>query len=225
MTLKTTSKSHQPAEPRALRPGAVAVTASFLGSAPRDPAAARHIDPQWVGYYRVLLALRRRLADDRAEELAELASPLEAHSLSQADTATDQFDHDMLLAELSTVQDRLFEVDQALRRIENRTYGVCELTGKPIPAERLRAIPWTRFTGPVAGQLEHEQALGRPHLGELHSARKPRAATLASADTELEPREAAAGEPASTEPTAEDEAEMELEGRALSPAPKIREAL
>lgn len=199
--------------------------ATILGSAPRDPAVARHIDARWLGYYRVLLALRRRLADDRAEELAELASPLESHSLSQADTATDEFDHDMLLAELSTVQDRLFEVDEALHRIENRTYGVCELTGKPIPVARLRAIPWTRFTGDAAEQLEQQQALGRPRLGELHSARKPRAATLGSAETEL-----ATGEPAAegilpTEPAAEGESETELERRAPWPTPENREAL
>lgn len=202
-----------------------AAVAAILGSAPRDPAVARHIDPKWLGYYRVLVAFRRRLVDDRTGELAAVASPLEPHGMSQADTATDEFDRDLLLAELSTVQDRLFEVDEALRRIENHSYGVCELTGKPIPTARLRAIPWTRFTVDAAEQLEHEQALGRPQLGALHSARKPRAATLASAETELATGEPAAGELASTEPAAKDEAEAELKGRAQAPASKIREAL
>ncbi|HSH17046.1 MAG TPA: TraR/DksA C4-type zinc finger protein [Verrucomicrobiae bacterium] len=201
----------------------MAVTASLLGSAPRDPAVARHIDARWLGYYRVLLALRRRLVDERTEELAAVASPLESHGMSLADTATDEFDHDMLLAELSTVQDRLFEVDEALRRIENHTYGICELTGKPIPAERLRAIPWTRFTEDAAEQLEQEQAVGRPHLGELHSARKPRAATLGSAETELETSEPAAEGVLTTEPAAEEEADAELERQVPLPTPENRE--
>lgn len=131
----------------------------------------------------MLLALRRRLTDDRAGDLTEAARPLERHSLSPADTATDEFDHDMLLAALSSVQDRMFEVDAALRRIESRSYGICELTGRPIPPERLRAIPWTRFTEAAAEQLEHQQSLNRPHLGRLGSARRPGAATLAPGET------------------------------------------
>jgi RNA polymerase-binding transcription factor DksA len=156
-------------------------TTAVLGSAPADPARARHIDPQWAGHYRALVTLRQRLSEDRAEELAAVAMPLESHSLSQADSASDEFDHDMLLAELSAVQDRLFEIDEALRRIENHTYGVCELTGKPIPRERLRAIPWTRFTKDVEARLERERAVGKPHFGELHSLRAPGLTTPAPA--------------------------------------------
>jgi len=204
---------------------ATAVIATILGSSPRDPAVARHIDPKWLGYYRVLLALRRRLVDDRNEELAEVANPLEPHGMSLADTATDEFDHDMLLAELSTVQDRLFEVDEALRRIEDHTYGVCELTGKPIPAERLRAIPWTRFTGHAAGQLERQEAIGRPHFGELGSVRKPRKATLASAETDPDENEPPAGDRSSAEPPAEEESDAELKARAQRPTPQDQEDL
>lgn len=161
----------------------------ILGSASRDPVVARHIDPKWFGYYRVLLALRRRLSDDREEELAEVAESLEPHSMSQADSATDEFDHDMLLAELSMNQDKLFEVDEALRRIENKTYGVCELTGKPISKERLKAVPWTRFTKEAEEQLEEQQAVGRAHLGDVHSLRPVGRAAPGSAETELDQAE------------------------------------
>ena len=40
----------------------------------------------------------------------------------------------------------MYEIEEALKRIEKGTYGVCELTNKPIPRARLEAIPWTRFT-------------------------------------------------------------------------------
>lgn len=220
-----TSKRHQPVEPRSVRGRAVETSANLLGSAPRDPAAARHIDPQWVGYYRVLLALRRRLADDRAEELAELGSPLEPHSLSQADTASDEFDHDMLLAELSTVQDRMFEVDAALRRIEDHTYGVCELTGCPIPPERLRAVPWTRFTAAAARRLEHEEAIGRPHLGQLGSVRRPRVATLAPAEPVEDEQEISTDERSAAEASAGDEVEAEADRRPEAASTQNREAV
>ena len=41
---------------------------------------------------------------------------------------------------------QLVEIEQALSRIDNGTYGVCEETEEPIEAERLRAIPWTRLS-------------------------------------------------------------------------------
>jgi len=50
----------------------------------------------------------------------------------------------------------LIEVDAALRRLQQGTYGICERTGMPIPLERLRALPWTRFTREAAEQMELE---------------------------------------------------------------------
>ena len=42
-------------------------------------------------------------------------------------------------------QQTLTEIDAALKRIEDGTYGTCEVCGKPISAERLAAIPWVRL--------------------------------------------------------------------------------
>ena len=42
-------------------------------------------------------------------------------------------------------QQTLVEIDAALARIEDGTYGICEVCGKPIGADRLRAIPWARL--------------------------------------------------------------------------------
>jgi len=47
----------------------------------------------------------------------------------------------------------MYEIEEALKRIEKNTYGVCELTGKPIPKTRLEAIPWARFTGSGPGPI------------------------------------------------------------------------
>jgi DnaK suppressor protein len=43
-------------------------------------------------------------------------------------------------------RDLLGEVDRALAKMKAGTYGVSELSGSPIPVERLRAVPWARFT-------------------------------------------------------------------------------
>ena len=53
-------------------------------------------------------------------------------------------------------QSALSEVEAAIGRIRHGTYGICEETGLPIPAERLRAVPWTRFIRPA--QERHDRA-------------------------------------------------------------------
>jgi RNA polymerase-binding transcription factor DksA len=84
-----------------------------------------------------------------------------------ADSGTDNFDRDFALSLLSSDQDAIYEIEEALKRIEKNTYGICELTGKPIPKTRLEAIPWARFTVQAQAQLEREGALRQRRLGAL----------------------------------------------------------
>jgi RNA polymerase-binding protein DksA len=71
------------------------------------------------------------------------ASPCGTH---QADAASDAYECDFALRLLSHEQDALYEIDKALQRIDLGTYGLCEMSGKPIPRVRLEAIPFARFT-------------------------------------------------------------------------------
>lgn len=89
------------------------------------------------------------------------------YSLHMADSGTDNFDRDFALSLLSSDQDAIYEIEEALKRIEKNTYGVCELTGKQIPRARLDAIPWTRFTVEAQAQLEKDGALRQRRLGAL----------------------------------------------------------
>jgi RNA polymerase-binding transcription factor DksA len=89
------------------------------------------------------------------------------YSLHMADSGTDNFDRDFALSLLSSDQDAVYEIEEALKRIEKKTYGVCELTGKNIPRARLEAIPWTRFTVDAQAQLEKEGALKSRRIGAL----------------------------------------------------------
>mgnify|MGYP003574500563 CR=1 FL=1 len=72
-----------------------------------------------------------------------------------------------LIACNRTALEKMAEIEEALRRIQKGTYGVCELTGKMIPRARLDAIPWTRFTVEAQSQLEREGALRQKRLGSL----------------------------------------------------------
>jgi DnaK suppressor protein len=125
------------------------------------------IKPQWVKYHRHLLELRERLLHQMSGLAKESAEEMASYSLHMADSGTDNFDRDFALSLLSSDQDAIYEIEEALKRIEKNTYGICELTGKTIPAKRLEAIPWTRFTVEAQSQLEREGALRQRRLGQL----------------------------------------------------------
>ncbi len=124
-----------------------------------------HVPSCWSWHYQRLQALRDRLLALRDIQIAEASEALEPHSMDMADSASDEFDHDMLLGILSHEQDALFELDASIRRILDGKYGVCEETGRSIPAARLRAVPWTRYIREVEERLEREGLVAGSHLG------------------------------------------------------------
>ncbi|MCC6353430.1 MAG: TraR/DksA C4-type zinc finger protein [Verrucomicrobiae bacterium] len=82
------------------------------------------------------------------------------------DAGSDAYEKDFALSLLSQEQDSLYEIDEAIKRIDGGTYGVCEKSGKKIPHERLEAIPWARHT--VECQAELERALKGRNKWESH---------------------------------------------------------
>ncbi len=127
----------------------------------------RKVKPEWHGFCQHLLELREQLVRQMNGLAEESAQELAGYSLHMADSGTDNFDRDFALSLLSSDQDAVYEIEEALKRIEKKTYGVCELTGKAIPRARLEAIPWTRFTVEAQAQLEREGALKSRRLGQL----------------------------------------------------------
>ncbi len=111
---------------------------------------------------------RTQLLIQRAELVGDLTA-MEAQALRSgagnpshmpihmADVGTDTFDQDFMLGMAETERRRLREIDAALKRIEDRTYGVCEMSGKPIPKARLSAKPWARYTIESAREVERGQ--------------------------------------------------------------------
>jgi DnaK suppressor protein len=100
------------------------------------------------------------VAQDTLRSRAE-GSEASAFGMHQADAGSDAYDRDFALSLLSQEQDALYEIDQALKRIEVGTYGVCEMSGKPIPHARLEAIPFARFTVECQSQLEKQNKMSR----------------------------------------------------------------
>jgi DnaK suppressor protein len=151
------------------KPARSATAASILG----EPAVRVRkngevkVKGEWAKYYHHLLELREQLLKQMSGLAKESAQEMAGYSLHMADSGTDNFDRDFALSLLSSDQDAIYEIEEALKRIEKNTYGVCELTGKPIPKARLEAIPWTRFTVQAQAQLEREGALRQRRLGAL----------------------------------------------------------
>lgn len=121
----------------------------------KDPAS----NP-WVWHLQTLRALHRRLARDHDEHLQASSAPADKDTHDFADTASGELERERLFATLLAEGNRLSEVEAALERIAAGTYGVCEATGKVIPDERLRALPWTRYTREAAEARERDGRRG-----------------------------------------------------------------
>lgn len=110
-----------------------------------------------------ILEFKNRLAEMRAQltrslrgSTAEVKTPDEAtgYSQHQADQGTDDFDRTINLELTSKEYGVLKQIDRALEKIDENTYGVCDLTGEEIPIARLRAIPYAVMTVKAQEKLE-----------------------------------------------------------------------
>jgi RNA polymerase-binding transcription factor DksA len=152
-------KRHQTRSRRKPRASSADVLAAPVGAAPK-------IRPKWRTHYQNLVRLRSQLLDRKAllgrDTIPSSQNPASTNHI--ADAATDAFDRDLALSMISSEQDALYEIDSAIKRIEEGTYGICELTGKKIDPERLEVIPWTRFSTEAEKQLEHRGEIRPTHL-------------------------------------------------------------
>jgi RNA polymerase-binding transcription factor DksA len=134
------------------------------GHTPNSGLPERIPEP-WAWHYRALRHMRDRLVRAHAEHATQAVAAPDMPGGDVVDGAQEQTDRDLLWAELGNEADRLFEVDCALQRIRAGTYGFCEATGYPIRAERLRAIPWTRYSLAAAQPIEMISLAAKKHRG------------------------------------------------------------
>lgn len=121
------------------------------------------VDPKWAWHHRALLELRQTLLRAKAEHEKFATAPSDTRTVDAAEAAQEQTEHEVILAELHAETDRLAEIEAALHRLHEGTYGICEETGKPISAARLRAIPWTRYSLSAAARSEERhRSAARP---------------------------------------------------------------
>jgi len=170
----------RPAKPNHIK---AASLSDILGFNPRRTRAAeaieeRDVPEKFKRYHKLLIDLRRHLTEGierHSEEtlkrsVKDDAGDLSAYGQHMADAGTDTFDRDFALSLVSSEQDALSEIDAAIKRIRDGTYGICEITSKPISKERLLAVPFTRHSAEAQKQIERNRHHSRTQAGLLGEA-------------------------------------------------------
>ncbi|UCC22301.1 MAG: TraR/DksA C4-type zinc finger protein [Planctomycetota bacterium] len=105
-----------------------------------------------------LLAKRQEILADvitmEHETLRRESTELSRLPIHMADAGTDNYEVENTLGLMDSERKLLADIDDALQRIEDGTYGICQGSGKPIPRQRLDAIPWARYCVEYASLLE-----------------------------------------------------------------------
>ena len=116
-----------------------------------------------------LVAVRATFDDEGLTEQSanDMVGELSSYDQHQADMGTETFEREKDLSILEQVEAELADVEHALRRLDDGTYGTCEACGKPIPEERLEALPATRLCLEHQAEAEREVRVAgeRPDVG------------------------------------------------------------
>jgi RNA polymerase-binding transcription factor DksA len=144
-----------------------------LPARPATPVKVSMTRKELEDFRKRLLTMRDSIVDEisflAGENLnksqREASGDLSNYGMHMADQGTDNFDREFALNLVSNEQNVLYEIDEALQRIENRTFGLCEQTGLPIEKERLKVLPYTRLSLVAQEELERKNKRRRPFNG------------------------------------------------------------
>ena len=133
----------------------------------KSPAKAVKLTVFYKKQRQRLLDLRDELVDTTSDKTQDTlrnhpeGSEASGSGMHQGDAGSDAYDRDLALNILSKEQDALYEIEQALSRIEHGVYGICQMSGDKIPNERLEAIPFCRLTVKWQGKWEQRHGKNR----------------------------------------------------------------
>lgn len=113
--------------------------------------------------YRKLIDLFNEISEIMHHQTEDaLSNKLEGSEASgsgmhQGDAGSEAYDREFALNMLGKEKNSLKEVESAIKRVEEGTYGVCAMSGEKIPVLRLEAVPFARYTVECQAQWEEEQ--------------------------------------------------------------------
>jgi len=85
----------------------------------------------------------RAIAKEASKNPREASGDLSGYTVHMADMSADTYERELSMNIASSEQEVLYQIDEALKRIEEGTYGVCQQCAKPIGLSRLKAVPYT----------------------------------------------------------------------------------
>lgn len=125
---------------------------------PKKEKAVSSLTKSDLQYFRNLLLEKRReiLGDvgSMESEAFKGGSNLSNMPIHMADVGTDNFEQEFTLGLIESERQILREIQEALVRIDDGSFGICQGTGKPIPRVRLEAVPWAKYTIEYSRLLE-----------------------------------------------------------------------
>ena len=172
---KAAAALERPAKPSHIKAASLSDILGFNPKRSRSPEvmAEKDIPEKFRRFYKLLLDVRSQLTEGierHSEETLkrsakEDSGDLSAYGQNGADGGINTFDRDFVLSLVSSEQEALSEIDAAIKRIKDGTYGICEITGKPISKERLLAVPFARNSAEAQKQLEKNRYRTRQQTG------------------------------------------------------------
>lgn len=122
-----------------------------MGTSPLTPAQIDHFRQLLIRKRAELVGDVNMMEKEALRSESGSLSNMPSHLAEQGSDASEQ----SLSLDLAAADRRLIrEIDDALARIEKGTFGLCEITGKPIKIERLEELPWARHSIEAARELE-----------------------------------------------------------------------
>ena len=85
----------------------------------------------------------KSIAQEASKNPREASGDLSSYTVHMADMSADTYERELAMNLVSTEQKVLYQIEDALKRIEEGTYGVCQQCAKPISLSRLRVVPYT----------------------------------------------------------------------------------
>lgn len=132
----------------------------------RKSGARDHLSAAEIARFKEMLVQKRGEILQNVSEIedetlrqsrADASGDLSSMPIHMADLGTDNYQQEFSLGLIDSERRLITEIDDALQRIENGTYGICEGTGLPISKARLEAQPWARYSVEYARKLEQGQ--------------------------------------------------------------------
>ncbi len=121
------------------------------------------LSTQQVKQFRQLLITERAkfvqeiksIAQDASTSPRDASGDLSAYTVHMADMAADTYERELSMNIVSSEQEVLYQIDDALKRMDDGSYGICQQCNQPITMSRLKAVPYASMC--IACQRVKEQ--------------------------------------------------------------------